>query len=242
MYRVVSFDCGNKAMGVAFIEFNTAEGVPTVPTASASLAEQVAAIERYIAALHRYMNGVVRLSGSDVWDLAPDVGGRALAGHEQTICQNLKTRLGGLPRPDGMWYEFQMGINDKSRATSHYLTYNYCDICPVNTVGGALKNTVMLAPHLDHRRYLARYADPYVANKQHCADSLTWWAEMFGVDISHIPAGVRKDAGDAFMQVLALLKHGRLVKQSATPKVENSKTKKSTARRPRAAKRDLDIG
>lgn len=210
-WRVLGFDCGNKALGVALLEINPVQILPPrIKSDGLSLEERVRMLEAAVADLGDALRNIIRVN-VDVWDLLPGVNFKNITLNTMdTAAKNLKAHLSKIPRPDIMVYEFQMNINDKSRTISQYLRYHYCDVCPVMSVGGGLKNTVTLHPQLDHRIYLKRNTDRYKANKQHCADSLLWWASKFDVDISHLPAGVLKDAGDAMMELLALIKHRRL--------------------------------
>lgn len=212
-FCVDGFDCAIHTLGVCTVDVDpyalmllpSGRSNPTWPTA-----DRLDYLLWLLRLYNRAADSFIRIVNIDVWDLAP--GGGTLAGKVDTAARTLKTKLTAAQQlygtPDRMLYEFQMNINDKSRTVSTFLRYHYSDICPVSSIGGAHKNTLTLAPHLDHRLYLQRYSNAYRANKEHCADSLLWWAKTFNVDISHIPSAIRKDAGDAFMQILAALQGG----------------------------------
>lgn len=210
--RIASFDCGTKAMGVAVLDidplvfkYSPTEVLALIPDLDAKLN----ALEKMVKDLSETIDRVIYMH-AEVWDLAPGVKGNDLADHMVTVSRNLKVRLDEL-NPDLVVYEFQMSVNDKSRANSFLILYHFCDKCPIFRVGGALKNTVTLAKHLTHQTFIKKNASSYRANKQHCAASIDWWAQIFGIKLP-IDRKVYKDAGDAFMQALAMIKHGRFFK------------------------------
>ncbi len=75
----------------------------------------------------------------------------------------------------------------------------------IERVGPSLKNTVSFASHLKHKVFLAKYMDPYTANKNHCKENLLYYLRISGNMglIEGLPKKNIDDAADAFMQAIA---------------------------------------
>ena len=206
--RWSSFDLGNIAFGAAAVEYDPAQlrGLPDVRAVLAqakTLPEKLAMLYALVATYERAIDSLLKVY-VDVWQLAES--GKPLDTDQSA--RALKPKLQSLDKQYGPFdealYEFQMNKNDKSRTVSAFVRYHYAGVCPLRKIGGSLKNTVTLAPHLDHRAFLRKYASPYTANKKHAAASLEYLARVWGFSLAHIDPSVRKDAGDALMQLWAL--------------------------------------
>ena len=206
--RWCSSDLGNIAYGIAAVQFDPGVlcGLPDVALVMACATdnrERLALLKALVRVYEDAISALVTVH-VDVWSFSE----KGVPLDTDRTARALKPRLLALDRDHGPFdealYEFQMNKNDKTRVVSSFLRYHYAGVCVTRKIGGSLKNTVTLAPHLDHRLFLRKYASPYTANKKHAAASLEYLASVWKFSIAHIDPSVLKDAGDALMQLWAL--------------------------------------
>jgi hypothetical protein len=217
-YRtVLSFDCANMSLAVCCMTYDT-HAHRLVQEKLASLSDptldpsvvyekimEIDALNRQCVVIH-FIKLINVLDG-----IRYETVSRAIKLKEHLTA--LDTQL---PDLDLVLIEYQMSLNDKSRAVSSQILYHYTGVAECQIVGPSMKNTIQFAnlPDLSLSRWLDHYAKSYDANKRQCKENFLFWLKIYGKTdlIDGIASRNLDDVADAFMQAVAWIRI-RIIKQ-----------------------------
>lgn len=188
MPRILSFDVGIKALGVAVIEYCDIAALHAEINAGGG--RLIDSADRVFAALLDPIQ-IVRL---DVFDISAD--------SMVEVTRHLKRILSGLPDADTILIENQFSFRGNTQIMSQIL-YHYADQ-NVSLVSPKKKNKLAIGG-LQHSTFLSKYSSRYSANKAHTKAMILHWIHERGAAsmIAHIPTAKQKDACDAAAQAIA---------------------------------------
>lgn len=207
---IVSYDPGRCNMGVCVAEINLKHELPDIKiilNKCKNIEEKFELLSKSIEYISNILNKIIKIiyidcvnvtDTTDISDLAPKLSACITNIHNKIKISDKEI--------DYLVYEFQMNMNDKSRAISTMLIYHYLQNNKTKCIRSmpTSKNKISITPEHDHRNFIKKYANCKSANKHHCASSMIYWMKLFGVSIDHI-GNKKDDAGDAFMQILSNL-------------------------------------
>jgi hypothetical protein len=222
--KVLSFDCADKTLGVALLEYDEEWKVKLEPY-NKPLPSKIKKSEALA-----YVDGIapllkpIRIKGWWVVDLVPE--GKSSDASLEVKLARLKYFLSSIPSADLIIVEYQMGLNTKSRnimsgiieyytnpdpnivvTGSSDITGGSCSPKNVVVVGTGLKNSHSFADHLDYSHFAAKYKTSYAANKNHCLSNMLYWMELWEPDQLPLFKSLKKkdDVAEAMMQAIVFL-------------------------------------
>lgn len=187
--RILSFDCATKTLGVCLFAYNT----------NWEKDLNNALCEKNWEKICNVIDNALQIEYCERLDIAE------MKDKDVEKARKLKQALKQIPVYDDMVVaiEFQMSSNFKSRLIFHYLIYHYAEY-NVIIVPAIKKNTIEFTdtPLQD---YLAKYASPYTANKQHATQNFLYIVKLFEVKDLCLK-GKLDDKADALMQGLVIVR------------------------------------
>lgn len=166
----------------------------------------------FLKELNNILDSVFNIQFLNVVNLLQDKKTKDVSVLERSIClKNKLKEIDELVFKDKknmiVCIEYQMNCNDKSRTIYNQLIYNYSCIenVEVKIIAPAYKNKVYLNKDLKHNKFIQQYKNNYIANKKHTAANLLYFAEVFGIDITHIKKKNIDDLADSFLQALYII-------------------------------------
>jgi len=106
--------------------------------------------------------------------------------------------------------EFQPSFNDKSKTVFNQIIYHFSNNnkYTIKVMNPAYKNRVCFSPLLHHSKFLQKYSNNYIANKNHTKYNFLYFIRIFNQNslIKNIKKKNYDDIADSFMQIIAFIK------------------------------------
>jgi hypothetical protein len=227
-----SFDCARRSMGVcqAALTLEPFVNALGLINMDEELDKKIARMESMVAEIALYLDNIVKITHLAVWDLgaeavqawdvAPLLKARLatlsepdVLVYEFQMSQNDKSRMISTMLvyhyADKHIIRMAPAVKNTIVLARNVTREMFARRCPVvaNKIcnRARLINAITFPCDLGIQTFLKLYTDPYKANKMHTSALLEWWASVFDVAISHIPAAELDDAADSFVQILGAL-------------------------------------
>lgn len=210
MKRVLSFDCANRSLAVCYASINKNTYAPLMEAIQNSKDNK----ELYLDYVQIHFVKVFDITSGKKFDTVQK--SILLKTQLQELDAQIKTESDKLNRTYGVsksdepysqvLIEYQMSVNDKSRAVSQQLVYHYCDKANVYLVGPTLKNKIDLSADrsLSYGDFIAKYSSKYIANKNHTKQNFLHY--LYKTELSDIINPIKKknydDIADSFAQII----------------------------------------
>jgi hypothetical protein len=191
----LSIDCATRSLAVGFYScISNVRSVLSSPTEG----DLDSAIQVH------WINLIDLTDGKKATDVSALDKARSLKSHMTKIKKQVHDTIGEEMRYN-ILIEFQMNVNDKSRAVYNQLLYEFCDCGDIVCMPPALKNTVYLHKGLMHGEFMDKCSSNYQANKNHSKYNFVYYLCIYnqlGL-LKGIKAKNYDDVADTFMQFLA---------------------------------------
>ena len=111
--------------------------------------------------------------------------------------------------------EYQLSSNYNANAIYNQIIYEFSNPDPNSTyvyniiiINPAFKNKIFFSKELQHSRFIQKYTNNYIANKNHCKANFLYFIKSFNLlhVINDIKAKNIDDLADSFMQIFAFIK------------------------------------
>ncbi len=105
--------------------------------------------------------------------------------------------------------EYQMSSNYNANAIYNQIIYEFSDSnYELHVVHPTCKNKIHFHKDLDHRNFLQKYNNNYIANKNHTKSNFIYYLNIF--KLNHVLDNIKKknidDLADSFMQIFGYIK------------------------------------
>lgn len=231
--RILSWDCANRSIAWALLDFDTRMGQ--------KLAEQAVLVQANSAVgdilerargLLQILRRIVKIQRN--WVVLVEVGAEDIIGcniaetdeisRTLALHRFLQSKVLQAPRVLIEHQPMKLGLaaNNKSTAVAYQLAYHYAESRP-QFVDPKLKNTLVMGPGLVFADFLAAEMAKvkpgaktgvanarYRARKRHSRETFRYLVRTYGWQLK-IPAKWHADVGDAVLQAIAIAKRERLI-------------------------------
>lgn len=105
--------------------------------------------------------------------------------------------------------EYQPSFNDKSKTIYNQIIYEYSDnkIYKIKVINPLYKNKIYFTKELQHSRFIQKYNNNYIANKNHTKSNFLYILNKYNLE--HVIKNIKKknldDLADSFMQIIAYI-------------------------------------
>ena len=211
----LSIDCANKSLAIGLyhiLDIDWKELLLEI------LQNKKYTNEEKIINSHNLLNTIFNIEYLNVIDLIPDKKVSETEIIERSIelknqIHIIKEKLKNINEKINVLIEYQMNINDKSRAIYSQLIYAFANIKHYNIfiITPTLKNQIYFKDELKHCRILQKYSKSYTANKVHCKENFLFFLDIFNKKdmVKNIKKKNIDDIADTFMQLIGWLKNGK---------------------------------
>ncbi len=204
----LSIDVANKSLAVSFLKYNNLK----------SLNKKINNMTDLIN-FNNYLNSYIEYYICEVIDLIPNkkvkntnIIERSNALHSYINILNVKlNNLINEKNIDNiiLIIENQPSFNDKSRTTFNQIIYAFSNNnkFKIYVINPMYKNFISFKPELKHYNFIKKYANNYLANKNHTKENFLYFLEKFNLKnkITKIKKKNYDDIADSFMQIFAYI-------------------------------------
>lgn len=176
--EIDSFDCARINMGFTRLEINFFD-MPNLKPKFQNFEEELSYLESMVSDLDIKISKLVDIKILNIINLGKDTD-------QHLMAQNLKIALTNLPPSTltnrMMIYEFQMEMNDKSRAIGNMLVYDYALYSKINRVQPSGKNQICLGS-VTRQEFIERC--PIMANRTYTRQKKKLADLIFPINLSN---------------------------------------------------------
>ena len=105
--------------------------------------------------------------------------------------------------------EYQPSFNEKARTIYNQIIYEYSDNKQYNVIimNPLYKNKIYFNKELQHSRFIQKYNNNYIANKNHTKQNFLYLLNKYNLEyiIKKIKKKNLDDLADSFMQIIAYI-------------------------------------
>lgn len=105
--------------------------------------------------------------------------------------------------------EYQLSSNYNANAIYNQIIYEFCDnIFEIHIINPAYKNRIYFSKELQHSRFIQKYSNNYIANKNHTKENFLFFLRIFKLEyvIDNIKKKNIDDLADSFLQIFGFIK------------------------------------
>jgi hypothetical protein len=209
----LSIDVANKSLAISFLQYNK-----NIEFKKINIINKLITLQELID-LNRYLNNIINYYICEVIDLLPNkkVKNSNIIERSNALKQyisNLKYRLDNLINKYNiskilLLIENQPSFNDKSRTTFNQIIYAFSknNLYDIKVMNPMYKNMVYFKKDLHHSNFIKKYANNYLANKNHTKANFLYFLEKYNMKdkIHTIKKKNYDDIADSFMQIFAYI-------------------------------------
>lgn len=210
----LSIDVANKSLAVSFIYYNK-----KIKYNKIDINETFSNIALSLTCLNKQINNNIKYYICEVTDLIPNkkikqttIVERSKALNEYLV--KLKERINNFINTLNvnkikLLIELQPSFNDKSKTTFNQIIYEFStnEIYKIKIMNASYKNKIYFSKQLMHSNFIKKYANNYLANKNHTKYNFLYFLKIF--NLTHLIKKIKKknydDIADSFMQIMAYI-------------------------------------
>jgi hypothetical protein len=203
----LSIDVANKSLAISFLEYNKLK-----------INNKINNIYDLIA-LNNNLNNIIKYYICEVIDLLPNKKvkncniierSNALKNYIKQLKIRIKQFIEELKiNKILLLIEFQPSFNDKSKTAFNQLIYAFSNnnIFTIKVMNPMYKNFIYFTKELKHSNFIKKYANNYLANKNHTKENFLYFLEKYNMKdkIINIKKKNYDDIADSFMQIFAYI-------------------------------------
>jgi hypothetical protein len=220
----LSIDVANKSLAISFLKFNKENSVQlnninnSVQLNNINNSVQLNNINNSVQ-LNKQLNNIIRYYICEVIDLIPNKKVRNTSQIERTIAlkkylMQLQLNINNYINISNInkikvLIELQPSFNDKSRAAFNQIIYEFSNkpLYKIKIMNASYKNLISLNKNLTHSKFIQKYSNNYLANKNHTKENFLHFLKTF--NLMHLIKNIKKknydDIADSFMQAIAYI-------------------------------------
>lgn len=204
----LSIDVANKSLAVSFIYYNK-RNIKSNNIKITNLSS--------LCLFNNQINNIIKYYICEVTDLIPNKKlkqtniterSRALNAYLKKLIVKINSLIIKLDiKKIKLLIELQPSFNDKSKTIFNQIIYEFSsnEIYKIKIMNASYKNLIYFDKTLIHSNFIKKYANNYLANKNHTKYNFLYFLKSF--NLMHLIKNIKKknydDIADSFMQIMA---------------------------------------
>lgn len=204
----LSIDVANKSLAVSFIYYNKRD-IKSNNIKITNLSS--------LCLFNNQINNIIKYYICEVTDLIPNKKlkqtniterSRALNAYLKKLIVKINDLISKLKiKKIKLLIELQPSFNDKSKTIFNQIIYEFSsnEIYKIKVMNASYKNLIYFDKTLIHSNFIKKYANNYLANKNHTKYNFLYFLKSF--NLMHLIKNIKKknydDIADSFMQIMA---------------------------------------
>ncbi len=204
----LSIDVANKSLAVSFIYYNKRD-IKSNNIKITNLSS--------LCLFNNQINNIIKYYICEVTDLIPNKKlkqtniterSRALNAYLKKLIVKINNLIIELEiKKIKLLIELQPSFNDKSKTIFNQIIYEFSsnEIYKIKVMNASYKNLIYFDKTLIHSNFIKKYANNYLANKNHTKYNFLYFLKSF--NLMHLIKNIKKknydDIADSFMQIIA---------------------------------------